>query len=102
MMEEDDIERLFLSVAEASENQTTELRDVFAVLVRSTLQYRDDMLASKGIIVTVKDVRVTLECLLPFLETGRLPDTTDPIKLDLLKIWKDSLSRLEDSDKNLI
>jgi hypothetical protein len=94
-MEDKDIERLFSSVAEASENQTREVKDVFSVLVRSTLQYRDDVLASEGIIVTVEDVRVTLEHLVPFLETGRLPPTTDNIKLDLLKIWKDGLRRLE-------
>jgi hypothetical protein len=93
-MEEDDIERLFLSVAEGSENRTTAVRNVFAALVKSTLEYRDSMLASKGVIVTVKDVRITLECLVPFLETGRLPDAIDHIKLDLLKIWKDRLSRI--------
>ena len=100
-MEEKDIESLFLSVAEASESQTREVKDVFSVLVRSTLQYRDDMLASEGIIITVEDVRVTLEHLVPFLETGRLPGTTDHIKLDLLKIWKDNLRRFENSNKNM-
>ena len=101
-MEEKDIERLFLSVAEASESQTREVKDVFSVLVRSTLQYRDDMLASEGIILTVEDVRVTLEHLVPFLETGRLPGTTGHIKSDLLKIWRDNLRRFEDSDKKTI
>ena len=100
-MEEKDIESLFLSVAEASESQTREVKDVFSVLVRSTLQYRDDMLATEGIIITVEDVRVTLEHLVPFLETGRLPGTTDHIKLDLLKIWKDNLRRFENSNKNM-
>ena len=98
-MEDKDIEKLFLSVAEASESQTEEVKDVFSILIRSTLQYRDEMLASEGIIITVEDVRVTLEHLVPFLETGRLPVTTDYIKLDLLKIWRDNLSRFEDSDK---
>lgn len=101
-MEEKDIERLFLSVAEASEDQTDEVKGVFSMLVRSTLQYRDDMLASEGIIVTVEDVRVTLEHLVPFLETGRLPTRTDHIKIDLLKIWKNRLRRLENPDKSMI
>jgi hypothetical protein len=101
-MEDKDIERLFLSVAEASENQSSEVKDVFSILVRSTLQYRDDMLASEGIIITVEDVRVTLEHLIPFLETGRLPAKTDHVKIDLLKIWKNRLRRLENSNKNMI
>ena len=86
-------------MSEASESQTREVKDVFSMLVWSTLQYRDDMLASEGIIITVEDVRVTLEHLIPFLETGRLPDTTDHIKLDLLKIWSDNLRGFEDPDK---
>ena len=98
-MEEKDIERLFLSVAEASEDQPREVKDVFSVLVRSTLQYRDDMLETEGIIITVEDVRVTLEHLVPFLETGRLPGTIDHIHSDLLKIWRDNLKQFEDPDK---
>jgi hypothetical protein len=98
-MEEKDIEKLFLSVTEASESQTREVKNVFSVLVKSTLQYRDDMLASEGIIITVEDVRATLEHLVPFLETGRLPGSTEHVKSDLLKIWRDNLRQLEDSDK---
>ncbi len=101
-MEEKNIERLFLSVTEASESQTREVKDVFSVLVKSTLKYRDDMLTSKGIIITVEDVRATLEHLIPFLETGRLPGATDHVKSDLLKIWRDNLRKLEDPDRNTI
>ena len=101
-MEDNDIERLFSSVAQGSTDQRAEVRDVFAVLVRTTLQYRDDMLESKGLIITVEDVRVTLECLVPFLETGQLPETADNIKPDLLKMWKDALGRLENSHRDSI
>ena len=101
-MEEKDIERLFLSVADASKSQTSEVKDVFSVLVRSTLQYRDDMLASEGITITVEDVRMTLKHLIPFLETDRLPGTTDHVKSDLLKIWRDNLRQFESSHKNII
>ena len=101
-MEEKDIERLFLSVVESSESQTRELKDVFSVLVRSTLQYRDDILETEGTIITVEDVRVTLDYLVPFLETGRLPCSTDHVKSDLLKIWRDNLRRFEHSDNKPI
>ena len=96
-MEDNDIERLFSKVAQDSTDQRAEVRDVFAVLVRTTLQYRDDMLESKGLVITVEDVRVTLEYLVPFLETGQLPETAEKIKPDLLKMWKDALGRLENS-----
>jgi len=52
------------------------------------------MLESKGIVITVEDVRIALGWLVPSLKTGRLPETADKIRLDLLKIWLDELRSL--------
>ena len=93
-MEDKDIYELFLSVAEHSGQTDDATREVFSTLVRSTLRYRDHLLESKGITVTVEDVRIALGWLVPSLKTGRLPDTDDKIKLDLLKIWLDELRTL--------
>jgi hypothetical protein len=93
-MEDSDIYELFLSVAEHSGQTDEGTREVFSALVRSTLRYRDHVLESKGITVTVEDVRIALGWLVPSLKTGRLPDTDDKIKLDLLKIWLDELRTL--------
>ena len=93
-MEDRDIYELFLSVAEHSGQTDDAAREVFSALVRSTLRYRDHLLESKGITVTVEDVRVALGRLVPCLKTGRLPDTDDKVKLDLLKIWLGELKTL--------
>ena len=93
-MEERDIYRLFFSVLEDSAQNTSAVREVFSLLVRSTLRYRDHMLESKGIVITVEDVRIALEWLVPSLKTGRLPETNDKIRLALLKIWLDELKHL--------
>ena len=93
-MEENDIERLFLSVAEDAGQATDEVRKLFSMLVKSTLKYRDDILASRGITVTVEDVRIALDWLVPALGSGTLPHTDDNIRLDLLKIWLDELKLL--------
>ena len=93
-MEDEDIYKLFLSVAEHSGQTDDATREVFSTLVRSTLRYRDHVLQSKGITVTVEDVRTALGWLVPSLKTGRLPDTDDKIKLDLLKLWLDELRTL--------
>jgi hypothetical protein len=93
-MEDEDIYKLFLSVAEHSGQTDDAIREVFSALVKSTLRYRDHLLESKGITVTVEDVRTALEWLVPSLKTGRLPDTDDKVKLDLLKIWLDELRTL--------
>jgi hypothetical protein len=90
-MEENDIERLFLSVAEDAGQATDEVREVFALLVKTTLKYRDDILASKGITVTVEDVRVALDWLVPAMSSGILPQTDDKLRLDLLKLWLEEL-----------
>lgn len=93
-MEENDIEKLFLSVAENSDQATDEVRKVFSMLIKSTLKYRDDILASQGITVTVEDVRVALDWLVPALSSGILPSTEDKLRLDLLKLWLEELKLL--------
>ena len=100
-MEEKDILRLFLSVAEHAAQNTDTNRDVFSVLVKSTLRYRDQIRASKGIVVTVEDVRAALDWLVPALTTGRLPKTDNKIRMDLLKIWIDELKLFGNPNTNL-
>lgn len=90
-MEERDIHGLFLSVAEHSGQNTDAIRSVFSLLVRSTLRYRDIVLESKGIVVTVEDVRTVLGWLVPSLAAGQLPETDNKIRLDLLKTWLNEL-----------
>lgn len=90
-MEDRDLYKLFLSVAEHPSQNTEDIRRVFSILVQSTLRYRDHMLKSKGTVVTVGDVRAVLSWVVPCLESGRLPVTKNQIRLDLLKIWLDEL-----------
>ena len=82
-----DIEKLFLSVVDDPGKRTDATHAVFAVLVNSTLAYRDHMIRSQGVVVTVEDVRETLAWLVPVLTTGQLPETENDIRLGLLKIW---------------
>jgi hypothetical protein len=93
-MDEGDIERLFLSVLENASQDNDAVREVFAILIKTTLQYRDHMLESRGIVVTVEDVRTALGWLVPCLATGQLPETDNKLRLDLLKIWLDELKCL--------
>ena len=90
-MDEVDIYRLFFSVLRHPSQNTDDVREVFSVLIRSTLRYRDLMLETKGIVITVEDVRTVLDWLVPSLSTGRLPETDDTIRLNLLKLWLDEL-----------
>ena len=91
IMEDRDLYKLFLSVADDPSQNTEDIRKVFSILVRSTLRYRDQMMKFDGTVVTVEDVRVVLDWLVPSMASGRLPATRNKIRLDLLKIWLDEL-----------
>ena len=93
-MDEKDIYILFSSIAENSARNDKSVREVFSTLIRTTLKYRDHILEAKGAVITVEDVRTVLDWLVPSMKTGRLPETKDKIKLDLLKLWLDELKCL--------
>lgn len=76
-----------MSVLEDPQQDSHNLREVFSIMIRTTLKYRDDMLAAKGVVVTVEDVRTSLQWLVPVLATGTLPKTDREVSLGLLKIW---------------
>lgn len=88
---EDDVSKLFLQVADRWAPDREGALKVLDLLVETTLRYRDHLLESTGVIVTVEDVRTSLGWLVPALMTGRLPDTEDRVRLGLLKIWLDEL-----------
>ena len=93
-MKDRDIYMLFSGVAgdEAVDNESA--REVFSLLIKSTLRYRDHLLKSTGIVVTVEDVRSALDWLVPALRTGRLPETDNSVRLDLMKLWLDELRKI--------
>lgn len=93
-MEADDIEKLFLSVLEDSGQDTDAARRIFSILVKATLEFRDRILATRDRIVTVEDVRTSLDWLIPALADGHMPETEDEIRLDLLNAWLQELEPL--------
>jgi hypothetical protein len=90
-MDDSEIYMLFSSLAEKAALDNEPLKEVLKVLVGTTLRYRDNLLKDTGVIVTVEDVRATLEWLVPAISTGRLPVTDNRTRLDLLKFWLDEL-----------
>jgi len=93
-MEDKDIYILFSSVAQQPDRYNESVLQVFSSLIKTTLRYRDHMLKSKGIVITVEDVRTALDWLIPCLKTGRLPEKGDKQRMDLLKLWLDELRRV--------
>ena len=93
-MEEKEIYRLFFEVMEHPAQNTAPIREVFSTLIKTTLRYRDQVLESKGLTITVEDVRAVLGWLVSSLATGQLPQTANKVRLDLLKIWLDEFKNL--------
>ena len=96
-MEADDIEKLFLSVLEDSGQDTDANRRIFSTLVRTTLEFRDRILATRDMVVTVEDVYASLEWLIPALADGHMPETESEIRLGLLNAWIKELKPLSES-----
>jgi hypothetical protein len=90
-MDESDINKLFMRVAGRASGLPEDVKKVFSILVSSTLRYRDCLREDLNIVVTVEDVRVALDWLLESMDTKRLPETNNGVRLDLLKIWLDEL-----------
>jgi hypothetical protein len=97
-MDKEEIDSLFAQAAEGAGQQDEATREVFGVLVNSTLEYRDRLCEKKGITLTVADVRQTLDWLVPCLATGKLPKTTNEIRRNLLKTWLAKLNPLGKSN----
>jgi hypothetical protein len=66
-------------------------REVYRILVKTTLSYRDMLREEKGKVLTVEDTRITLKMLRETLKTGILPKKEEKTRLDLLKLWLDAL-----------
>ena len=93
-MEDKEIYILFSRMAEGPDRYDESVRNVFSSLIKTTLKYRDQMLKSQGIVITVEDVRIALDWLIPCLKTGRLPEKGDKKSMDLLKLWLDEIRRI--------
>jgi len=86
-LDEIDIEKLFTRALDDSGQDTEAVRDVFSTLVHTTLRYRDEVYATRDEVVTVGDVRTCLSWLVPALATGNVPQTDNPLRFNLLKLW---------------
>lgn len=90
-LDERDIEKLFASVAKSPEQDTEAIRNFFSKLIKTTLEYRDEMLESRNMVVTVEDVRLALNGLIVSLMTGSTYELDNKISKGLLRLWLNSL-----------
>jgi hypothetical protein len=87
-----ELETLFRTLAEEPGTFSEHGRKILAMLMTVTLEYRDQVLASREIIVTVEDVRDALSWLLPSLATGNIPNLENDLAAALLERWVHALT----------
>lgn len=90
-MDEEDIKNLFQSLTQGTTKELKGVQEVFSILVKTTLRYRDALLTAEGTILTVEDVRKTLQWLVPALATGEVPLMCNRVQQELLKMWIEEL-----------
>ncbi len=86
------LERLLGRVTKGRGDVPREVKEVFSVLVATTLEVRDRQLEEFGTPLTVQDVRIALDWLVEFFSSGRLPRTNHPLRRRLFKAWMTRLN----------
>lgn len=95
-MDKTELENLFSAMMEEPEAFPEGAQRIFNILIQATLEYRDQTLASRGIVVTVQDVQTSLSWLVPSLATGNIPEMENPVSMELLERWVHALRSLPD------
>lgn len=89
--EDDDIRALFEKVSEHFEGTDEGAQAMFQMLVATTLKYRDILMHSSGVALTVAETRAALDAFMETLKTHRIrPDIEKRIR-DLVILWLEEL-----------
>lgn len=96
-MKEDDIKNLFDKIAHHFEGADEGAKGMFAMLVSTSLKYRDTLEHSTGKPLTVEEARLALDAFMQVLGTHEVPENIDKRVHDLVIIW---LTELKEKKQN--
>lgn len=88
---EDDIRELFERVSEHFEGADEGARGMFSMLVRTALAYRDTLVHSTGLPLTVGETRAALDAFMATLQSHRIPPGLDKRVKDLVILWLEEI-----------
>jgi len=92
-MDDLEINAIFEQINNNSQNQPDTVKHIFSILFSSTLAFRDRIQKKDGIVVTVEDVRVPLDWLFEFMQSQKMPETNNILRLNLFKYWLEELNK---------
>ncbi len=90
-MKDDDIAQVFNQVAEQFKDKDESVYRMFAMLVKVTLKFRDDLEAKKGETLTVGQTQKALDAFMQVLQTQKIPPDLEQNVHDLLILWLEEL-----------
>lgn len=91
MPADNDIKELFEKIAGHFAEAGEDSREMFSMLVMTTLKYRDTLIKSTGIPITVGETREALGVFMETLKTHRIRAGIDKRVKDLVILWLEEL-----------
>ncbi len=92
-MDDLEINALFEKVCDNSEDQPESVKQVFSILLSSTLVFRDRIQKQEGIVVTVEDVMEALDWLFKFMQTQKMPQSNHSLRMNLFNFWLEEMNK---------
>jgi len=90
-VKDDDIAKLFARLAEHFKDADDNTHRMFAMLVKTTLRFRDMLIEKTGIPLTVGETQKALDAFMEVLKKRRIPPNLDKNVHDLLILWLEEL-----------
>jgi len=90
-MKDDDIAKLFGRLAEHFKDADDNTHRMFAMLVKTTLKYRDMLMEKTGVPLTVGETQKALDVFMEVIKTHKIPQGLDKNVHDLLILWLEEL-----------
>lgn len=91
MEADDDIQRVFDRIAKKFEGADEGAREIFSMLVSTTLRYRDLLMHSGGKALTVAETKEALDAFMQVMQTRAIPPNLVPRVHDLVIMWLEEI-----------
>lgn len=90
---DDDIQSVFDRIAKKFEHADDSAKEMFTMLVATTLRYRDQVVKAGGEALTVGETREALDAFMVVLKAHQIPEGLPPRVKELVMLWLEEIRR---------
>ncbi len=91
----EDIQKLFDDMAKKLGMENDDgVKAMFSMLVRGALRYRDHMMASKGVPLTIGETREALDAFMSVMKSHEIPEGLGETVKGLVMTWLEDLKNM--------